>query len=125
MDANLAAALGSVAVPPETVDAVWLFPPRRLGARESGLAVISAYAEDRRARTIHTVHYVLEPPAPRAKPVRTDEVAEQGTVPADRVDRIIEGVLRRLDHPETPEVREVAGDAGAWGAILASLAGQG
>lgn len=108
------------------MDAVWLFPARQLGARESGLAVLSVYAdgdEARRTRTIHTLHYVMEPPAPRARPVRTDELREQGTVPLDRVDRIIEGVLRRLDVPETPDVRETAGDAARWEALLAELAG--
>jgi hypothetical protein len=55
--------------------------------------------------------------------VRTDELEEQGTVPLDRVDRIIEGVLRRLDVPETPDVRETGGDAGAWAALLAELGG--
>jgi hypothetical protein len=108
------------------VDAVWLFPARQLGARESGLAVLSVFAEDdeaRRTRTIHTLHYVMEPPAPRARPVRRDELEEQGTVPLDRVDRIIEGVLRRLDVPETPDVRETAGDPGAWAALLAELGG--
>lgn len=124
----LAAALGSIAerIPPERVDAVWLFPPRQLGARESGLAVLSVFAEGddpRRTRTIHTLHYLVEPPAPKARPVRTDELEEQGTVPVDRVDRIIEGVLRRLDVPETPDVRETGGDAGAWAELLAELSG--
>jgi hypothetical protein len=108
------------------VDAVWLFPARQLGARESGLAVLSVFADDdeaRRTRTIHTLHYVMEPPAPRARPVRRDELEEQGTVPLDRVDRIIEGVLRRLDVPETPDVRETGGDADAWAALLAELGG--
>lgn len=108
------------------MDAVWLFPARQLGARESGLAVLSIFPEGdegRRTRTIHTLHYVLEPPAPRARPVRTDELEEQGTVPLDRVDRIIEGVLRRLDVPETPDVREVEGDAGRWSELLAELGG--
>lgn len=128
IDPALAAALGAAAerIPPERVDAVWLFPARQLGARESGLAVLSVYAdgdEARRTRTIHTLHYVMEPPAPRARPVRTDELREQGTVPLDRVDRIIEGVLRRLDVPETPDVRETAGDATRWEALLAELAG--
>lgn len=113
-------------MPPETVDAVWLFPARQLGARESGLAVLSVFAQGdqaRRTRTIHTLHYVMEPPAPRARPVRRDELEEQGTVPLDRVDRIIEGVLRRLDVPETPDVRETAGDPEAWRALLAELGG--
>ena len=128
IDPALAAALGTIAqrLPPERIDAVWLFPPRQLGTRESGLAVLSVFPEGdeaRRTRTIHTLHYVMEPPAPRARPVRTDELAEQGTVPLDRVDRIIEGVLRRLDVPETPDVREIGGDGGKWNELLASLSG--
>lgn len=128
MNPALAAALGSIAdrIPPERVDAVWLFPARQLGARESGLAVLSVFVEGddaRRTRTIHTLHYVLEPPAPKSRPVRTDELEEQGTVPLDRIDRIIEGVLRRLDVPETPDVRDTGGDAGAWVALLAELSG--
>lgn len=128
MNPALAAALGAIAerIPPERVDAVWLFPARQLGARESGLAVLSVFVEGddlRRTRTIHTLHYVLEPPAPKARPVRTDELEEQGTVPLDRIDRIIEGVLRRLDVPETPDVRETGGDAGKWAELLSELSG--
>ncbi len=128
MNPALAAALAAAAerVPPERVDAVWLFPARQLGARESGLAVLSVFVEGderRRTRAIHTLHYLVEPPAPKARPVRTDELEEQGTVPLDRVDRIIDGVLRRLDVPETPDVRETGGDAGRWEALLAELAG--
>jgi hypothetical protein len=123
----LAAALGAIAerLPPERVDAVWLFPARQLGARESGLAVLSTFPEgdaERRTRAIHTLHYVSDP-QPKGPPVRTDELAEQGTVPVDRIDRIIEGVLHRLDVPETPDVRETGGDPGAWHALLAELAG--
>ena len=124
----LAAALGTIAerIPPERVDAVGLVPTRQRGPRESGLAVLSVFVEgddSKRTRTIHTLHYVLEPPAPKSRPVRTDELEEQGTVPLDRIDRIIEGVLRRLDVPETPDVRETGGDAGAWAALLAELSG--
>jgi hypothetical protein len=87
------------------------------------VAVLSLFAgEDGAARTIHTLHYALEP-QPRGAPVRRDALVEQGTVPRDRVDRIIEGVLRRLDVPETPDVREVGGDPGGWAAVLAALRG--
>lgn len=127
MNPVLAAALGAMAgrLPPERVDAVWLFPPRQLGARESGLAVLSSFAdgdEARRTRTIHTLHYVSDP-QPKGPPVRTDELAEVGTVPVDRIDRIIEGVLHRLDVPETPDVRQTGGDAHAWTGLLAELSG--
>lgn len=123
----LAAALGAIAerLPPERVDAVWLFSARQLGARESGLAVVSSFPEEdeaRRTRTIHTLHYVSDP-QPRGAPVRTDELVEQGTVPLDRIDRIIEGVLHRLDVPETPDVRETGGDVQAWASLLAELGG--
>jgi hypothetical protein len=104
---------------------VWLFPPRRLGARESGVAVLSVFADGGGAggtRTIHTLHYEAEPRA-RGAPVRRDELVEQGTVPVDRVDRIIEGVLRRLDRAETPEVRDTRGEAAAWAALLEALRG--
>jgi hypothetical protein len=124
----LAAALSAVtpAISPERIDGAWIFPARQLGPRESGLAVLSVFVEGdeaRRTRTIHTVRYVLEPPAPRARPVRADEVAEQGTVPVDRVGRIIEGVLRRLDEPETPDLRDIGGDVSKWAELLASLSG--
>lgn len=124
---HLAAALAAAAerIPPERVDAVWLFPARQLGARESGVAVLSVFAEEdeaRRTRTIHTVRYVVEPQA-GGKAARTDAVEEQGTVPLDRVERIIEGVLRRLEVPETPDVRETGGDAARWAELLAELAG--
>ncbi len=127
MNPALAGALAAAAerIPPERVDAVWLFPARQLGARESGVAVLSVFAdgdEGRRTRTIHTVHYVAEPRA-GGKVARTDEVDEQGTVPLDRVERIIEGVLRRLDVPETPDVRETGGDAARWAELLAELGG--
>jgi hypothetical protein len=107
------------------VDAVWLFSARPLGPRESGLAVLSSFAEgdaDGRTRTIHTLQYVSDP-QPKGPPVRTDELAEVGTVPLDRIDRIIEGVLHRLDVPETPDVRETGGDPNAWHLLLAELGG--
>jgi hypothetical protein len=109
------------------VDAVWLFPPRQIGAKESGVAVLSVFAEGdeaRRTRTIYTLHYVSEP-QPKGPPARTDEMEEQGTVPVDRIGRIIEGVLHRLDVPETPDVRETGGDAAAWSALLDDLRGGG
>lgn len=128
MDPLLADALAAAAeaLPPERVDAVWLFPPRRLGARESGVAVLSVFGDGEgagRTRTIHTLHYEAEP-QPRGAPLRRDQLVEQGTVPVDRVDRIIEGVLRRLDRAEVPEVRDTGGDPAAWAALLAGLRGE-
>ena len=124
---NLAAALLAAAalIPPGHVEAVWLFPARQQGVRETGLAVLSTYAEGdpgARQRTIYTLRYQAEP-AQGGALERHDELAEQGTVPPDRVERIIEGVLRRLEVPETPDVRDTDGDQARWDELLAGLRG--
>jgi hypothetical protein len=124
---QLAAALAAAAerIPPDRIDQVWLFPLRQAGARESALAVLSVFPrgdEARDQRTIHTVRYLAETDR-TGRTTRTDEVAEQGTVPLERVDRIIAGVLRRMEEPENPDVRETAGDRRRWAELLAELGG--
>ena len=122
---NLGAALAAVAdrFPAERLAQVWIFPPRRLAAKESGLAVLVVTlddAEDDR-RTIWTLRY--EATAGKGGRVeRTDALEEQGTVPPDRVGRIVEGVVRRLDgEGGAPDVRELEGDPEAWRALLDEL----
>lgn len=129
MNPNLAAALAAAAerIPPERIEQVWLFPARQAGPRETALAVLSVRATDPGEgsggqRTIHTVRYRAET-VKDGRVQRTDEVAEQGTVPPDRVGRIIEGVLRRLEEPETPDVRDTDGDPRRWAELLAELSG--
>jgi len=128
-NAHLAAALAAAAeqTPPEQVDQVWVFPPRNAGTKESGLAVLALFAEpDARGprRTLHTLRYEAE--ALRGgKTRRADSRQEEGTVPADRLDRIVDGMVRRLGGGmETPEVREVGGDAAKWDRLVAELAGK-
>lgn len=125
---HLAAALAAAAehTPPEQVDQLWIFPPRPLGARESGLAVLALFTEpDARGqrRTLHTLTYEAEA-LTGGKTRRVDARQEEGTVPADRLDRIVDGMVRRLGGgTETPEVRDVGGDPAAWARLLAELAG--
>jgi hypothetical protein len=53
---------------------------------------------------------------------RTDALEEQGTVPPDRVDRIVEGVVRRLEGVgDPPDVRELGGHPAAWEELLREL----
>jgi hypothetical protein len=123
----LGAALASVAdrIPPGRVEQVWLFPPRRVGAKESGLAVLVVTAggeeEDDGRRTIWTVRYDAE--TSRAGKVQSAHaLEEQGTVPPDRVGRIVDGVARRLEaESDAPDVRELARDPAEWRALLAEL----
>jgi hypothetical protein len=125
---HLAAALAAAAeqTPPEQVDQVWVFPPRAVGAKESGLAVLALFAEpDERGprRTLHTLRYEAEQlKAGRTR--RTDSRQEEGTVPADRLDRIVDGMVRRLGGGmETPEVRDVGGDPARFRRLVDGLAG--
>jgi len=122
---HLGAALAGVAgrIAPERVVQVWIFPPRPVAARETGLAVLVVAAEDEAdaRRTIWTLRYDAET-GKGGKTTRTDALEEQGTVPPDRVDRIVDGVVRRLEAgSDAPDVRETGGDAGAWRALLDEL----
>lgn len=125
---HLAAALAAAGehTPPEQVDQVWIFPPRTVAARESGLAVLALFAEpDARGprRTLHTLRYEAES-LRGGKTRRVDSRQEEGTVPADRLNRIVDGMVRRLGGGmETPEVRDVSGDGAKWARLLAELAG--
>jgi hypothetical protein len=121
----LGAALASVAdrIPPERVEQVWLFPPRRVGAKESGLAVLVVAAQDEAdaGRAIWTVRYDAET-GKGGKTAAAHALEEQGTVPPDRVGRIVDGVVRRLEaESDAPDVRELAGDAAEWRALLVEL----
>lgn len=120
---HLAAALAAAAatLPPERIDRVWLFAPRQTGERETGLAVLAAYERGDTAsgrRGVWTLGYEAEQAA-GGKSRRTDALTEQAVVPAERVDRVIEGVLRRLGaETEVPAVHAVEGDPRRWAALL-------
>src|SRR5215212_9767405 len=122
---HLGAALAGVAgrFPAARLAQVWLFPPRRVAAKESGLAVLVVTADEAgdERRTIWTLRYEAEA-GKGGKVARTDALEEQGTVPPDRVDRIVDGVVRRLDgQGGAPDVRELEGDGEAWRALLDEL----
>jgi hypothetical protein len=122
---HLGAALAAVGgrFPAERLAQAWIFPPRRIGGKESGLAVLVVSADDPadERRTIWTLRYEAEA-AKGGRVTRTDALEEQGTVPPDRVDRIVDGVVRRLDgEGDAPDVREIEGDADVWRALLEEL----
>ena len=107
----------------ERVDRVWLFGPREVNGRESGLVVLSLLPGDGLAaglRQVLTWRYEAE--RVRGKLQRTDTLSEQGWAPADRIPRLIDGVLARLgDASENPIVESIRGDGRAWTAFLHSM----
>jgi hypothetical protein len=122
---NLAAALAEAGrhLPPGRIDRVWLFPPRPLGERESGLAVLSVHPPceaptEAGRRQVFTLRYEAITECGRTR--RTDALEEQAVAPAERLERVIEGVLRRLGaETELPLLRVVGGDPAKWAELLA------
>jgi hypothetical protein len=114
-------------VPPERIDCLWRFAPRDLNGRESGLLVLSLFDEAEPAsptRELLTLRYEAE--AARNEIRVTDTLTSQGRAPADRIPRLIEGVLARLeDEREDPAAEEIRGDPARWALLLARAAGEG
>jgi hypothetical protein len=106
----------------ERIDRVWIFSARRVGERESRVVVFSLFVpEDARRDRREIVTARLDRPLSGrhlVKPVITVE----GVAPEDRVDRVIAGVLTRLNEAaENPMVAEVGGVEERWEALLVSL----
>lgn len=126
MSPHLAAALAAASgtVPPERVDRVWVFPTRRAGEKETGLAVLGVYPGEGPAserRGVWTLGYEAEQ-LKGGKTRREDTLTEQAVAPAGRVERVIEGVLRRLGtatETEAPRLHVVEGDPARWAELLA------
>jgi hypothetical protein len=113
-------------IPPERIDSLWRFAPRDLNGRESGLLVLSLFDQAEPAaptRELITLQYEAE--TVRNESRVTDLLTSQGRAPADRIPRLIEGVLARLeDEREDPVAEEIRGDPKRWALLLARAAGE-
>jgi hypothetical protein len=110
-------------VPVERIERIWVFGVRQVGERESGLIVLSLLPPPERAedqRQVVTWRYEAE--RVRGRLQRSDAVAEEGWAPAERIPRLIEGVLARLrDETENPVTETIGGSERRWTALLQSL----
>jgi len=124
-DGALAALLGRIAgrVAPSSIDVLWIFPTRRSGVTESTVIVLSLFDEDRTRRRVGTVHFLVTRDA-RGRATVGDKTEEHASAPPDAVERIIDGVLRRLEHEADAPPRRVAieGDETAWQALIVNVA---
>ena len=123
---HLAAHLEALArhVPVESIDQLWIFPTRRVAGAFSTVIVVSANDDTNpERRRILTAHYTVR--VDKRGRLSTQELAlEHGAAPADRLGRLIDGVLRRLDEEllsEPPNEAAIGGDADRWSALVASL----
>lgn len=105
----------------ESVDSVWVFPPRRIGAAESTVIVLALYCDDDDRRRIVTARFIGRR-ARNGGIVIERELAEHGIAPADRIERLIDGVLRRLgdDPAATPHAARIEGQPARWLELLAA-----
>ncbi|MEJ2679467.1 MAG: hypothetical protein P8174_10390 [Gemmatimonadota bacterium] len=88
------------------IDQIWLFPPRRVADAETAVVVLSVFQEDDAdRRRVFTAHYAAL--TDRKGHLEIEEhVDERGIAPAERIGRLVEGVLQ---------------DPGRWGELLESL----
>ena len=112
-------------VPAERIDRLWVFPPKEISGRESGLLVLALlptadFPDDH--RQLLTLQYERERARARAAPTVT--LTEQGWAPGDRIPRVIRGVVARLEEEEDPEEHAVGGRADGWGELLRAYGAQ-
>ena len=113
-------------VPTVRIDRLWVFPPKEISGRESGLLVLSLLPTDdfpADHRQLITLQYERERARARAAPTVT--LTEQGWAPADRIPRVIRGVVNRLEaEAEEPEEHSVAGAGEGWSELLRAYGAQ-
>lgn len=107
-----------------TVDELFVFPMRRVAGVESTVFVLSTHDDEDRRRVI-TAH-VRATRNKRGEPSIDTRLDEQAIVPAERIPRVIEGVLRRLkeDFATPPSTARIDRDPARWqqlGDVLMSI----
>jgi hypothetical protein len=105
-----------------TIDELYVFPTRRVQGVESTVFVFSLHeAEDR--RRVITAH-LRATRNKRGEPSIDAKLHEHATTPAERVPRVIDGVLKRLseDFASTPPSHcRIDGSLERWHALIEQL----
>ncbi len=106
----------------ESIDRLWIFPPLIRGRREWGLVAAGCF-EGSGARRLVTARYAAQR---TGKGLYLDtQLVDQGVAPADRLPRVMEGVVKRGPAPlGSPRPAEVGGSADAFAAVIGDFAGE-
>ena len=105
------------------LDELWIFPPKQSTRQESALVVISAFHDDADRRRVMTARYKATK-QPNGQFVVEESLVEHAVAPVDRIERIIEGVIRRLDDDLAqlqPVPSQIRGETERWTALLDSI----
>ena len=103
----------------ETVDQIWIFPTRRIAVGESTVVVFALYEEDPDRRRVLTARFTVTRDKKGAAKVQ-DRIDEHGSAPVGSVERVVEGVLRRLgeDIEQPPRNERIDRSTDAWTDLL-------
>ncbi len=110
-------------LPPETIDELWIFPPRRIGPGQSTLVVASVLDREPESdrRRIFTARFTLVRDR-KGKAELRQETSEEGAAPAELVARVVDGAVRRLDdETEPPRYARIEGKTELWDELLATF----
>ena len=107
---------------PAAIERLWVFPPLVRGRREWGLVAASCY-EGRTARRLVTARYAAQR---TGKGLFLDtHLFDEGVAPADRLPRVMEGVVKRAKTPlGSPRLVEVGGATEAFEVLMRDYSGE-
>lgn len=111
------------AVPPDAIDSVWILPTRRAGGFESTVVVLSVYdPTDPLRRRVGAVRWLVSRDR-KGRATVEEQMHEYALAPADAIQRVVEGVMRRLGDSaiEPPAPGIIEGSAERWTELLRSL----
>jgi len=98
------------------IDRLWVFPPLIAGRKERGLMAASCFTEDG-ARRLYTAPYSAERTGTSL--LIENGIAEEGQAPAERLPRVMQGVVRRSETDlGEPRMVQIAGDPQKLRALL-------
>jgi hypothetical protein len=108
-------------LPTATIDAIWIFPTRRTGDAESTVVVLATFDEQPDRRRVTTVHFLVNRDA-KGRATVAETLDEHASAPLDAVQRIVDGVLRRLDEESAqPRFHRIDGRAAQWDALIRDI----
>ena len=103
------------------IDRLWIFPPLVRGRREWGLVTASCFDRGERRRLV-TARYTAERTG-RGLFLDT-RLVDEGVAPADKLPRVMEGVVRRSVQPlGSPRLVDLDGAAEAFEALMSGFPG--
>ena len=105
------------------LDEIWVFPARQTPKSESALVVVSALHDDPDRRRVLTARYKATRQASGGFAVE-ESLVEHAVAPADRIARVIDGVIRRLDDDLAqlaPRAFDIRGETDRWLALLDAM----